>query len=92
MTQDERQLFGKMLDLVQGVELGAASDATTNLMAALIVAEANSLKDADLLAKAAGVWRSTGGRTGSVRAASPEAVHTNDLANAYSLILSSAAR
>lgn len=22
MTQDERQLFGKMLDLVQGVELG----------------------------------------------------------------------
>src|SRR6266536_2107803 len=37
MRKDERQLFDAMLELVQGKDAGAASNAAMNLLAALIV-------------------------------------------------------
>jgi hypothetical protein len=84
MTQDEQQLFGKMLDLVQGVELGPGQQRDDE-------PEGGADRGRGQLSKGRGPagegrrgvaedvrvhWQSAGGK--------PEAVHTNDLANTYS--------
>jgi hypothetical protein len=47
MRKDERQLFDAMLELVQGKDAGAASNATMNLLAALIVTVSSTWEQAE---------------------------------------------
>jgi hypothetical protein len=54
MREDERLLYEKMVELVQGQDVGLASNAAMNLVAALIVAGSPSLEQAELGAKYVG--------------------------------------
>jgi hypothetical protein len=48
MREDERELFKQMVGLVQGRDIGLASNATMNLLANLIVTVSPSLEQAEL--------------------------------------------
>ena len=48
MRKDEHRIFEAMMAAVQGQDVGAASNATTNVLANLIVAISPSLEQAEL--------------------------------------------
>jgi hypothetical protein len=54
MRGDEKLMYGRMLELVQGQDAGLASNAAMNLVAALIVSVSPSLEQAELGAAYAG--------------------------------------
>ena len=47
MANDEKLLFGKMIEIVNGQDAGLSSNAAMNLVAALIVGMSQSLAEAE---------------------------------------------
>ena len=54
MHNDEKLMFGKMIEIVNGQDAGLSSNAAMNLVAALIVGMSQSLAEAEAAAEYAG--------------------------------------